>query len=79
MQSAASDLDTDRIKRLAALEEREKAEREADESARRENSKWGGRGGFINKMNKSAGELDLAERMRRGKGGRTFVSVGGDD
>lgn len=65
MQSAASELDEDRVKRLAALEEREKAAREADDRGRQR----GGDRGFVNGLHKQAGKLDLAERMGRGKQG----------
>lgn len=70
MQSAASALDTDRRNRLAALADREKAEREADEAARVRSAKlgFGGKGDFVNGLNRKAGGLDLGERMRRGRG-----------
>ncbi|KAL8794740.1 MAG: hypothetical protein Q9195_002694 [Heterodermia aff. obscurata] len=69
MQSAASELDQDRAKRIAALEEREKAEREAEEAARARSSKLGGKGDFVTGLNRKAGELSIGERMRRGKHG----------
>ncbi|KAF5659983.1 pre-mRNA-splicing factor CWC25 [Fusarium heterosporum] len=65
MQSAATDLDADRQQRLTALEEREKALREADDKARER----GGDRGFVNKLHQQAGHKGLAERMggaRRG-------------
>ncbi|KAF4989659.1 hypothetical protein FGRMN_8973 [Fusarium graminum] len=65
MQSAATDLDVDRQQRLTALEEREKALREADDKARER----GGDRGFVNKLHQQAGHKGLAERMggvRRG-------------
>ncbi|KAM0417406.1 hypothetical protein ACHAPT_012555 [Fusarium lateritium] len=65
MQSAASELDGDREKRLAALEERERALREADDKARER----GGDRGFVNRLHQQAGNKGLAERMggaRRG-------------
>ncbi|KAK0392939.1 hypothetical protein NLU13_2433 [Sarocladium strictum] len=65
MQSAASELDEDRVKRLAALEEREKAAREADDRGRQR----GGDRGFVNGLHRQAGKLDLAERMGRGRQG----------
>ncbi|KAH8180245.1 pre-mRNA splicing factor domain-containing protein [Sarocladium implicatum] len=65
MQSAASELDVDRVKRLAALEEREKAAREADDRGRER----GGDRGFVNGLHRQAGKLDLGERMGRGKQG----------
>ena len=69
MQQAASDLDIDREKRIAAMTEREKRDVEADEAARARSAKYGGTGNFINSMNRKAGEMDLGERMRRGRGG----------
>ncbi|KAF5007474.1 hypothetical protein FDECE_6196 [Fusarium decemcellulare] len=65
MQSAATELDDDREKRLAALEERERALREADDKARER----GGDRGFTNRLHQQAGHKGLAERMggsRRG-------------
>ncbi|KAF4955945.1 hypothetical protein FGADI_4118 [Fusarium gaditjirri] len=65
MQSAATELDDDRSKRLTALEEREAALREADAKARER----GGDRGFVNKLHQQASHKDLAERMggaRRG-------------
>ena len=69
MQSAASELDQDRAKRIAALEERERADREAEEAARARSSKLGGKGDFVTGLNRKAGELSIGERMRRGKHG----------
>ncbi|KZF19862.1 hypothetical protein L228DRAFT_270639 [Xylona heveae TC161] len=69
MQQDASQLDTDREQRLAAIAEREKAERESEDAARARSSKFGGRGDFISGLNRKAGELDLGERVRRGRGG----------
>ncbi|KAI0475844.1 Pre-mRNA splicing factor-domain-containing protein [Xylariaceae sp. FL0804] len=47
MQAAASDLDIDREKRLAALEEKERMAREADDKARQRSGKYGERE-FVN-------------------------------
>ena len=69
MQSAASELDQDRAKRIAAIEEREKAEREAENAARARSSKYGGKGDFITGLNRKAGEMSIGERMRRGTQG----------
>ncbi|PNY23759.1 Pre-mRNA-splicing factor CWC25 [Tolypocladium capitatum] len=63
MQAAASELDQDRESRLAALEERERAAREADGKARER----AGDRGFVNGLYKKAEKLDLAERMGRGR------------
>ncbi|KAK6538953.1 RNA-splicing factor [Orbilia ellipsospora] len=79
MQADASDLDDARNRRLAALAERDRQEREQDDTSRRNNAKWGGKGSFISGLNKNVGNMDLAERVRRGKGSRNFVRVGGDD
>lgn len=68
MQQAASELDRDREKRIAALEEREKAEREADDIARSKAAKYGGKGEFVSRLNRKAGELDVGERLRRNRG-----------
>lgn len=65
MQSAASQLDHDRQARLAALEDRERAAREADHRARER----AGERGFVNRLHKQAEKLDLAERMGRGRRG----------
>ncbi|KAF7562367.1 hypothetical protein G7046_g1785 [Stylonectria norvegica] len=65
MQSAATELDEDRVKRLAALEEREKALRESDDKARQ----GGGDRQFANGLHRQAGKMDLAERMGRGRQG----------
>lgn len=68
MQQDASELDRDREKRIAALEERETAEREADDIARLKAAKYGGKGEFVSKLNRKAGELDVGERIRRSRG-----------
>jgi hypothetical protein len=69
MQSDASQLNADREKRLAAMAQRERADREAEDAARLKSAKLGGRGDFIAGLNRKAGDLDLAERVRRGRGG----------
>ena len=69
MQQAASELDQDRDKRVSAITEREKAERESDEAARAKSARHGGRGDFVHGLNRKAGDLDIGERMRRGRGG----------
>lgn len=69
MQQAASELDQDREKRIAAIEAREEAEREADAIARSKSAKHGGKGDFISGLNRKAGALGIGERMRRGRGG----------
>lgn len=67
MQQNANDLDSMRADRLAAADAREKAEREAEEAARARTSKEGGKGAFLSNMNRRAGELDLSERLQRGR------------
>ncbi|KAG5806417.1 hypothetical protein H9Q74_008699 [Fusarium xylarioides] len=65
MQSAATELDEDRSKRLTALEQQEAALREADDKAR---ERVGDRS-FVNKLHQQAGHRGLADRMggsRRG-------------
>lgn len=69
MQDAASDLDKDRERRLAEIDEREKAAREADDKARREESKYGGGRSFANGFHRKAGDMGLAERIGRGRHG----------
>lgn len=59
MQSAASELDEDREKRLAALESQERAAREADDKARER----GGDRGFSNGLHRKA--LDMNTRHGR--------------
>ncbi|KAK1700808.1 Pre-mRNA splicing factor-domain-containing protein [Colletotrichum godetiae] len=68
MQAAASDLDTDRERRLAALEERENAVRQADDQARERSGKFGDRE-FVNGLHRKAGNMSLGERMGRGRQG----------
>lgn len=65
MQSAADDLDGDRQQRLVALEERERQAREADDRGRER----GGERGFVNGLHKKAGDMNLADRMGRGRQG----------
>lgn len=67
MQQNANELDKMRSERLAAADARERAEREADEAARARTSKEGGKGAFLSNINKRAGELDLSERLQRGR------------
>ncbi|KAI4248398.1 MAG: hypothetical protein L6R40_000957 [Gallowayella cf. fulva] len=69
MQTNASELDQDREKRITAIAEREAEERKADELARARSAKHGGRGDFVYALNRQAGELDIGERMKRGRQG----------
>lgn len=69
MQQNASTLDVDREKRLTALAEREKEDREAEDNARAKASRNGDKGEFMRNMNRKAGELGLADRIGRGRQG----------
>jgi len=69
MQQDASKLDVDREKRLAALAEQEKADREAEDRARAKSSKYSDKGDFINGLNRKAGDISLADRIGRGRQG----------
>ena len=69
MQADANDLDAVRSSRLAAIEERERVEREAEQKARDRSGRYGGRGDFVNGLNRRAGEMDIGERIKRGRGG----------
>lgn len=65
MQSAANEMDQDRSERLAAIEEKDRLARDADERARERN----GDRAFTNGLHKQAGDLDLGARMGRNKHG----------
>jgi hypothetical protein len=67
MQRDASSLDADREKRLAALAEQEKADREAEDESRAK--RGGDRGHFINGLHRKAGDMGLADRIGRGRQG----------
>ena len=77
MQSAASEVDGEREKRLAVIRDQEDKDRMKEEAARMASSKYGGSGRFMNGINRKAGDLDLGERMRRGKGTRQMERVRG--
>ena len=68
MQATATILDREREKRLREIEELDRIEREKDEVARARSAKNGGKGDFVIGLNRKAGELELGERMRRGRG-----------
>ena len=68
MQANAQELDVDRQKRLAQLAEKEKAALEAEEEARKRSSRYGGKGDFMSALSKKTIDMDLGERVRRGKG-----------
>ncbi|KAL8890586.1 MAG: hypothetical protein Q9205_001328 [Flavoplaca limonia] len=67
MQTNATELDQDREKRIAAIAEKENEERKADAIARARSAKYDGRGDFVSGLNRKAGDLDIGERMRRGR------------
>lgn len=69
MQQNASTLDNERIRRSAAILAKEKAELACDERERAENAKYGGRAGFVNRLQRRAGDMDLGERMERSRAG----------
>lgn len=69
MQAAASELDQDREKRLAALTDREKAAAQREEEGRMQTAKYGGRADFVNGLNRRAGDMTLGDRIGRGKAG----------
>ena len=70
MQQAASELHRDREGRLAAIAARDREDAELDDALRARKSKVGGRADFVNGLNRRViGEMDLGERMSRGKSG----------
>lgn len=69
MQQDASALDEDREKRLAALAKQERADREADDRARLQSSKYGDKADFVNGMHRKVGDMGLADRIGRGRQG----------
>jgi hypothetical protein len=69
MQQDASSLDADREKRLKALEEQERVAREAEDRARAKSSKYTDKGDFVNGLHRKAGEMNLGDRIGRGRQG----------
>lgn len=69
MQQAASELDQDRDRRLAAIAARDMEEAERDAEMRARNAKYGGRADFMNRLNRRAGDMNLGDRLGRGKAG----------
>ena len=65
MQENASSLNTDRERRVAKLEEKEKAEKSKDEAARARS----GNDRFVSGLYRKVGEMDMGDRMRRGRAG----------
>ncbi|ESZ90271.1 hypothetical protein SBOR_9340 [Sclerotinia borealis F-4128] len=72
MQQDASSLDIDREKRLKALEEQEEVAREAEEKARSKSAKYSDKGDFVNGLNRTAGNMNLADRIGR-RAGQGFI------
>lgn len=70
MQADATELDLDREKRLAALAEREAADREAEMKQAMKAQKYGGKADFVNGLHKVAGERSLGDRIGGMKAGR---------
>ncbi|RPB00204.1 hypothetical protein L873DRAFT_1843153 [Choiromyces venosus 120613-1] len=68
----APQMNAERAQRLAELSIKEKVELEAEEKACMRSSKLGGKGEFLAGVNRKAGDLDLGERVRRGR--QTLVS-----
>lgn len=69
MQSNAQNMNQERLQRIAELEAKEKAMSAVEENERMKNSKYGGQAKFLSGANKKAQELDLGERVRRGRQG----------
>ena len=69
MQQAASELDQDRERRLAAIAARDKEEADRDAEVRTRNAEYGGRADFMNGLNRRAGDMKLGDRLGRGKAG----------
>ena len=67
MQTAASELNQDRQKRIAAVAEKEKAAAQREEDSRMQTAKYGGRADFVNGLNRRAGDITLGDRIGRGK------------
>lgn len=74
MQADASTLDLDREKRLAAIAERDRADREADDLSRTKKARYGDRADFITNIHRKAGDMGLAERIGRTKQGLSLES-----
>lgn len=76
MQQDASELDSQREKRLAEIAERERVDSEKEAGERARNAKYGGRADFVDKFHKRTGDMSLSDRM-----GRNGVSQrsGGDE
>ena len=70
MQDAASELDQDRGRRLAAMTAKDREAAEKDDASRARNARLGGRADFVDGLQRKViGEMDLGDRMGRGKSG----------
>lgn len=71
MQKDAQQMHSDRARRIEELTEKEKAAAAVEEEARMRNKRIGGRAEFLTGASKKAVDLDLGERVRRGRQGMT--------
>lgn len=69
MMGNAQNMNSERAKRVAELDAKDNAEAEAEMAARLKNNRQGAKAEFLNSATKNAGNLDLAERVRRGRQG----------
>ena len=67
MQEAASSLDKDRERRLAAIKEAEHAAEEADDQARQRSKKYGGDREFTSNIRRQASDANLSNRFAGGR------------
>ncbi|KAG8534279.1 uncharacterized protein KY384_001123 [Bacidia gigantensis] len=77
MQSDARELDISRASRLRDIQEQEARAREEEDRLRARSGKAGGKGDFVTGMQRKAGEMGLAERMKRGT--RGYERVGEEE
>ena len=68
MMADANELENARANRLAAIEDQERRRKEEEERVRGKSGKYGGRGDFVHGLNRKAGEMDIGERIKRGRG-----------
>ena len=78
MQADATSLDIDRERRLAALAEREQADREAEMAQALKAQKYGGKADFVHGLHRQAGERDLGDRLGAMKAGRRLEGWDGE-
>ena len=75
MQQDASELDSQRQRRLQELADRDNKAAAEDNRARLRNAKYGGRADFVNGFHRKAGDQSLSERMGR----KRYTERGEDD